>query len=1583
MSVSLVSANASLFASICAGESGLDPYTQTVSEVYQDLFGEGSFIGKGIYDVRAFSAALEKRVPENALLSHDLFEGNFARAALVSDIELFDDFPSRYHVHSKRLHRWVRGDWQILPWIGKTVPTHDGKREKNTLSELSRWKLVDNLRRSLIPPALVIFFVLTTLALPGKAPFWVGTFVFVIAFPVYFNIASAFLSPVANVSIKSRVRSIGKDLVLMSKRTVLLISFLPHQAYLMIHAIAVTLWRLYVTKKNLLEWETAYHAERRLGSGLKAYFVEMGPGVIIAFSALVLTLAIRPESLEVTFPFYLLWLASPYIAKKLSDSIPLTQVEVPAEDREYLVEISWSTWRYFRDHMTPEHNFLIPDNVQLTPSRVVAPRTSPTNISLSMLGTVSAFDLGFSALPSAIERVATVFRTLGRLERFRGHFLNWYNTRTLDPLLPRYVSFVDSGNLVGHFVALRVFFRHMRELPLCGNPHLQHIHRLMTKMLVLTDKLSPNVTESAAREISQARNVTPTIANGLRETASALHAAQALEDKLPSLLRDASPRECVDEILGVIGELHDITEALSFFEWLTPFDRFAAALRQELTEESQARRNAERVLEQISLSQCTYADLHDLSERVSLLIREIDDEAAAGVTLSTAVRGPFDEVRLANDRLHARLQQLLDENESIIDATSTFIREIDFTFLYEPDRELFAIGYDVGNARRDPSYYDLLASEARLGSLVAIALGQVPQEHWFALGRPLADTPGGKALMAWGGTMFEYLMPLLLTRDYRGTILAETYRAVVKAQHAYGNRMGVPWGVSESAYSGVDFEKTYQYHAFGVPGLGLKRGLEEDLVISPYSTFMALPIDPQLCIENLRRLESEGARGEYGFYEAIDYTPTRLSNNERHHIVQSFFAHHQGMSLVSLNNTLNCGVFQERFHADQQIRATELLLQEKFPERVTTIVPATAHLLPLAQAGEEGEAIVTQTHSTPHTPIPYTHLLSNGRYSVMLDNAGSGWSNFERETQLTRWREDLVTNTFGTFIYVRDLESKELWSVTYQPTLVEPELYEVFYGPDKIEYKRRDRDIFIHTEITVSPEDNVEVRKVSLTNLSSHRRQIELTSFGEVVLQSARADSAHPAFSKMFVESEALPDLDALLFSRRPRSRHEERFYFIHLVTQRIVWDRVHYESSRFEFIGRGKSAKQPRAFDEGVQLPESVGYVLDPVFSLQTKVEIEPGQTEVVVFVSATARTREEALSLGSRYKEMHQISRAFEMAWSQSSVELRNEQTAARQWASFQKLGNALIFNAEKFRARPDVLERNRLAQNGLWRFGVSGDYPLCLVRVTEPDQTKLVTEALHAHNYLRQRGLVFELVILNEYPGGYLQNLQEELEYLIRSNPSGALSEKRGGVFLRTAQQLNDEERDLLHTVSRVILNGLKGTLAQQVRFDEKPFEPVLLTKKKLRVRSFEKPDPVVAKGEYFNGIGAYTDDGKSYALSLHKALPPLPWSNVVANREFGFLVTERGSGYTWSENCRENRLTPWSNDPVSDAPGEVIYIRDTATGLYWCPTPGPIHTGAHFRATHSFGKSVFSSEIELIESQLALSIHPEERIKFSHI
>ncbi len=907
---------------------------------------------------------------------------------------------------------------------------------------------------------------------------------------------------------------------------------------------------------------------------------------------------------------------------------------------------------------------------------------------------------------------------------------------------------------------------------------------------------------------------------------------------------------------------------------------------------------------------------------------------------------------------------------------------MDFSFLFDVERKLFTIGYNVTASRADDSFYDLLATEARLASFVGIAKGDVPQPHWVRMGRSLTKVDGGRALLSWTGTMFEYLMPLLVMRNYQATLLAETYQTIVARQIEYGQERGVPWGISEAAYNVRDLQLNYQYGPFGVPGLGLKRGLVEDVVVAPYATMLASAIDVHAALNNLRRLKNEGALGPFGFYESIDYTPERVPDGQKSVLIRAFMTHHQGMSLVALTNLLQDSIIEKRFHSDATVQATELLLQERVPVGVPAAHPRAEEVL-TGRVVQTMPGMITRVYESADTSTPRTQLLSNGAYNVMLTTAGSGYSQCQ-EFAVTRWREDVTRDNWGAFIYLRDVRSGMVWSAGHQPVKRRPQAYTVAFSEDKADFRRIDSGISTRMEVVVSAEDNAEVRRVSLTNHSSRTREVELTSYAEVVLNSQGADAAHQAFSNLFIETEFIPGENAILAHRRQRSTEERPVWGIHVVV--VEGDSVgaiQYETDRGRFLGRGRTSSNPIAVMEDRPLSNTTGAVLDPVFSLRRRVRIHPNQTVSCSFSTAVAHSREEALALADKYHDPNIFERELRLAWTKAQVEMSHLQIDSEEAHQFQRLAARVVYSDPSLRPTPHVLALNTKAQSSLWAHGISGDLPIIVVRINKAGDLPTVKKLIRGHEYLHYKGLRSDLVILNDTPTSYLEPLHKELETVIRTSGLQGLQDKPGGVFLRRADQIPDEDRILLHAVARVVIVCERGSFEDQITRPrvEEPLPALLMPRQAPQTY----PEPTMAPPElsFFNGLGGFHQGGREYVTLLGaEQWTPAPWSNVIGNAaDFGFQITETGSGYTWSVNSRENRLTPWSNDAISDPPGEVVYLRDEDSGTVWSATPLPIREREPYIVRHGQGYSVFEHTSHGVSQELLVFAPLDAPIKIS--
>ena len=1588
VSISLGSASRSKFARIFSGNTGIDPYTTAVSDVYQDLFGEGNFTGKGLYDVDAFEAAMSNRVPENYLLSHDLFESLFARAALATDIELLDEYPTSYDAYAKRQHRWTRGDWQILRWVFPKVPDANRHKVPNTLPLISRWKILDNLRRSLVAPTMFLWLVAACTIFPGSPLLWTLFVIITIAFPVYLHVTTSLLIHPKGIPWTSHFWSVWGDVRTNTAQVALSIVLLPHQAYLMSDAIVRTVYRKLISRKKLLEWVTAAEAESAARRDFFSFFWSMLPAELLALLAVGITLLLRPRALIVMSALAVIWGVSPVIAYLISSPRPPERKLIRPQDLGFARLIARRTWRFFEVSVGPEDNWLPPDNLQEDPVPVIAHRTSPTNIGLLCLATVSAHDLGYLGTLEFLERQELTFATMAKLGRFHGHFFNWYDTKTLEPLLPQYISTVDSGNLAGHLIAIKQACIDMPDTKLFDDRILDGLGDTINAISIEAGRLGSSRQRTEVVTVTQLRNEI--------EACQKLLSLDA-RNNLPSwFLLFESLRRHVSEIEDIVSALsheHGATNFMELRSWVSALEhqvssyrrdadtlagwgRLLSQIQAERAEDGPDKLNQWQPIASLLHTVPTLAEVSQICDSALVQLSALQDERAgrSEETLGKLTKA-LEQAAGAAEDISSRFSLLAHTSERIMDET-------DFTFLLDPERKVFSIGYNVTALRADNSYYDLLASEARLASFVAIAKGDASQEHWFRLGRQFTSVDGGLALISWTGTMFEYLMPLLVMRNYHDTLLDQTYRTVVNRQIEYGQERGVPWGVSEAAYNARDIQLNYQYGPFGVPGLGLKRGLIEDLVVAPYAIMLAAEINPLAAMENLHRLEREGALGSFGFYESIDYTAERLPQDQKRVVIRAFMAHHQGMSLVALGNVLQNDRMEKRFHSDPSVQATELLLQERIPIGVPAAHPRAEEVL-TGRVVQTPQGMITRVYDNADQETPRTQLLSNGTYSVMVTSAGAGYSNCGRNA-VTRWREDVTRDNWGTFIYLRDVRSGAVWSASYQPVNKRPLSYKVAFSEDKADFWRSDGGIETHMEIVVSAEDNAEVRRVSLTNNSVRTREIELTSYAEIVLVPPEADAAHPAFSNLFIETEFFAMENALLAHRRQRSSTDEQIWGIHVVVvEGDLVGAVQYETDRARFLGRGHTPADPVAVVEDRPLSNTVGPVLDPVFSLRRRVRIKPNQTVRCSFSTAVAASREEALMLADKYHDPNTFERELRLAWTKAQVEMSHLNIDAEEAHLFQRLAARIVYSDPSLRPRPHVLALNTKAQSSLWAYGISGDLPILVVRIDKAEDLPTVRKIVRGHEYLHYKGLQIDLVILNDTPTNYLQSLQKELEAMVRTSGLQSLQDKPGGVFLRRADQMPETDRILLHSVARVVIVADRGLLEDQV---ERPrVTEVLPAPLVPRLPSQTYPEPTVAPPEltFFNGLGGFHQGGREYVILLGaEQWTPAPWSNIIANqKQFGFQVTESGAGYTWSVNSRENRLTPWSNDAISDPPGEIVYLRDEDTGSVWSPTPLPIREREPYIIRHGQGYSVFEHTSHGVSQELLLFAPLDAPVKIS--
>ncbi|MEO6719555.1 MAG: glucoamylase family protein [Ferruginibacter sp.] len=1550
VSTSLPHTRSSVYARIHSNEPGTDPYTRATSDVYQDLFKEGSFIGKGIYDLDAFDLALENKFPPNRILSHDLLEGCYARSGLISDVQLYEEYPSSYLTDMKRRHRWIRGDWQIATWIFPFAPSGSGSLKRNPISLFSRWKIFDNLRRSLVPVALLLLFVFGWLISPVPW-FWTLAVTVIIIMPSIVNLLWELCWIPEDETFAQHFTFSVKSASNHFIQHLLDLTCLPYEAFSNIDAILRTLWRMIFSHKNLLQWNP-YGSSQPKTKNIGRAFLAMWFSPVFAISAFAYLSTYAPLTLLVALPLLILWVLSPFIAWWVSHFFDAKGSQLSNNDSFYLRKLSRKTWAFFETFVAETDNWLPPDNYQEDPVERIAHRTSPTNIGLSLLANLCAYEFGYIGVRQLVERSSNTLYTMLGMERYRGHLYNWYDTTTLAPLAPRYISTVDSGNLAGHLLTLKQGLLSAPDKPIIDPSFFQG---LCDATGVLADNMEPgNITDEFQEQITQIiqsedRSLVDTwgyldqlekafapIYNQVNSTNAPT--AQWWSQKVQDQLKQAQ-----QELLSMAPWII-LPAPPAKFEHLLPMLPLVPSIKQ--------------------LSKIEELLLHSIISCYSPENTESENEWLNNF------RGRITEAGRRAKEFVLTVEQLA--------VKCTELADLEYDFLYDKAQHLLAIGYNVDDQRKDNSYYDLLASEARLTTFVAIAQGKLSQESWFALGRQLTNMGTSPVLLSWSGSMFEYLMPLLVMPTYENTLLDQTNKAIIQKQIEYGKKRDIPWGISESGYNMVDANLNYQYRAFGVPGLGFKRGLSEDLVVSPYSTVMALMVAPNAAFENLLVLRESGFEGKYGFYEAVDYTPSRLVRKQTYTLIKSFMAHHQGMSFLSLAYLLLDQPMQKYFESDVQIKATLLLLQEKVP-RVATFYSPSVHAEDISTVPYEDQSL--RVINTPHTLIPEVKLLSNGRYHVMVTNSGGGYSKW-KNIAVTRWREDATCDNWGTFCYIRDLDTNAFWSSAYQPVLQQGENYEAVFSQGRAEFRRRDLSLDTHTEIVVSPEDDIELRRVHITNRSRKKRSIAITSYAEVVMASAIGDEVHPAFSNLFVQTEINKPRHAILCTRRPRSEDERLPWMFHSMKVHDAEVRnISYETNRANFIGRGYSVHDPVAMRQDSALSNTEGSVLDPVISIQYRIILEPGQTATCDMIIGIADTKELCNILVEKYQDRHLTNRVLELAWTHSLLVMRQINASEADAQLYARLSSSVIFSNASLRADPAIIIQNRRGQSGLWGYSISGDLPIVLLLIEDSANLELVKQLIQAHYYWRLKGVSIDLVIWNEDRGGYRQDLQNQILSLISPALSADIKEQPGGIFIRSADQISPEDRILFQTVAHIVLSDKLGSLEEQLNRRSKLksaipyFNP---TKFHSSVHTQVEPRKDLL---FFNGFGGFSQDGKEYVITTTTTKStPAPWINVLANPLFGSIITESGQSYSWLENAHEFRLTPWNNDPINDLKGEVFYLRDEESGRFWSPTPAPAKGKSPYITRHGFGYSIFEHSEDGIHSEMSVFVDTVAPVKF---
>ncbi|MEO6832401.1 MAG: glucoamylase family protein [Chitinophagaceae bacterium] len=1541
VSVSMPNQRSSFYTRLHGNEPGIDPYTRATSDVYQDLFAEGSFIGKGIYDPKVFELTLQGKLPENRILSHDLLEGCYLRSGLLSDVELFENYPSNYAADMKRRARWIRGDWQILPWSTPLVPGADEHLHRNPLSALSRWKIFDNLRRSLVPAALTLLIILGWTVL--QAPlFWTLAITSIILLPIFISVVWDALRKSSDVRLEDHINQLLHNTSNTIAQTFFSLICLPHEAYINLKSISQAIWRMLISHRHLLQWNPSMFVERNTDQSIAGYFRKMWAAPALAICILAFEIIVYPDALFSVVPIVVLWGISPTLVWLISQPRPRQEAILNPSQHIVLRLLARKTWAYFERFVTEEDNWLPPDNYQQFPEPEIAHRTSPTNIGLSLLANISAHDFGFLSKKEFVTRASNTLATLKSLQRFQGHFYNWYDTQTLVPLLPRYISTVDSGNLAGHMLCFRQGIFELLHAPLL---HTQLFVGINATLQALEETLKK---EEKAKFVEFEKSLKAALEANPCEPIATTKVLKTLKSTLEDVVKNLGFEPNSLKAWWANSLQNQLTNALDdlnvFSPWMVAFPKEFAL---EATPDSYS--------------------LMTLKKKIDSIVSLIPDSQN---------RQPLEA-----DFLKIVLEKQVELKEKVtileqLGSDCVDFADMEWSFLYDKSRHLLSIGYRVDDKFRDTGFYDLLASEVRLCVFAAIAQGKLPEEAWFALGRQLTNVDGKSILLSWSGSMFEYLMPVLVMPDYPNTLLGETCKAAVQRQISYGTQRGVPWGISESAYNNFDAAYNYQYRSFGVPGLGLKRGLEADLVVAPYATMMSLMVAPLAAFNNIERMKIDGFEGPYGFFEAVDFTPARLQRGENSAIIQSFMAHHQGMSLLSIDYILNDQPMQRRFEAEPQYKATLLLLQERVPKSSSFF----AHTTHLEEASPAAEGQELRVFHTPNTTTPEIQLLSNGRYQLMLTNAGSSFSRCG-DTALTRWREDTTRDPWGLFCYINDIDSGKYWSAAYQPTINLPEAFQVVFSQGRADFFNKVNDIESHIEVVISPEDDIEIRRLRICNKGKKARTLELTSFAEVVLAAPADDEAQQAFSNLFVETEILEKERSILCSRRPRKSDQQPPWMFHTMLLRAGKEvEVSYETDRLRFMGHGNTPSNPEAMRRPGKLSGSEGSVLDPIVSIRHKITLAPDESISFDLILGIGPNRDAIVALIEKYSDGNHTDRAFELAWTHSHVVLRQINATEEDENLFMRLAGSVIYSNSKYRAASAVINKNHRQQSGLWGYSISGDLPIVLLQVETQQNISLIRQIIKAHTYWRLKGLQADLVILNEDHDTYRQEFLSQIQGLIPPDQV----DKKGGIFVRSGDQMSAEDKTLFHAIARVIIHDTDGSLKDILDTASTEVAQMPLLSQNPDAASVSASIDVPTGLQFFNGYGGFSADGKEYVIvSGRRRRTPLPWVNVLANASFGTVISESGQAYTWIENAHEMRLTPWNNDPVDDIAGEQFYIRDEETGQYWAAAPLPQSGFNSYITTHGFGYSTFEHIEFDILSTMTVFVDEALPLKYIHI
>ena len=1342
------STNQSLYSQIFAGIGGFDTYTAIIPNLGQDVFGESSFIGKGIYDLEICDQILNNAFPENLVLSHDLLEGNYLRCGYVSDVELIENFPSKFLTDATRQHRWARGDVQILGWLLPRVRNLSNKKVKNPLNFLGKWKILDNVIRMLYFPMMLIIMLITVFLPMPINLYWVMFIILQIALPIIFYIKNKLVYKKNDNKTTVYYSQILFGLKSIVYRSYIILSTIPFYAKLYMDALIKASYRLLVTKKNLLNWITAEEAEQNAATTIKEYLLNFIPNLVVGLILLIIG-AVTINATAISFA--ILFISAPFIIYEVSKTIDYSDKKLSKTEIEEVKNIAEKTWRYFRDNLKEEYNYLISDNYQENREQKLDMRTSPTAIGYSLTSVISAESLGFINSDAAVSLLANILKSIKSLEKWNGHLYNWYDIRTKKVLHPGFVSTIDSGNLVAALILTKEFLVNKKE----------------EELVELTDKL---------------------------------------------------------------------------------------------------------------------------------------------------------------------------------------IKNTNFKKLYTK-KDVFSIGYDEREGQLSIYNYNKFASESRLTSYIAIALGQVPTKHWFCLDKSLTTHKGKKGLISWSGTSFEYFMPLLFMRNYQNTMLDETYKFSIFCQEDYMNSVSnkLPWGISESAYSELDNSLNYKYYAFGVPYLKAKEEKNSKIVISPYSSLMAMELFEEEVYENIKKMLNIGLLGKYGFYEAYDY-----DNDEK---VQAFFAHHQGMSLLGLANYLKDNEVKNYFHQNVNIKTYDILLKEKAQLKTSIDMKMDKY----KKYNYQKEKIENDIRVFNYiSEMPEVSVLSNKKYSLLLNDRGNGYSSY-RTLQMNRYRK-ITEQDYGMFLYIKDLESNYVWSNTYAPINKKPDKYEVVFAADKIKYLRTDGCLTTSTEIIVTNSHHAEIRKITIKNESDKLKTLELTTYTEPIISENMADVSHKVFNNMFLTVDFDCNTNSLISVRNARGDSTINNYMVNklLITDPVT--EYSYETDRAKFIGRNRNTDNPQALNQ--TLTNQSGTSIDPIMSIRNKIEIEPNGSTTVYLISGFGRSKEQIQDIVKSYSTKQAIDNAFKMSNLMNVVNTKVLNITGENMRTYNMMLNYL-YQTTKISVseeRMNLLRKNALSQSSLWKFAISGDRPIILVEISDIADMSFITDILKCFEYYKNNSIFVDVIIVNGEGSQYTRIIKKEIdEQIYRMYTLNNFYHTPGEIKVVNKTDINKEEQSLFDMVPRlkfIVKNNI--TLKEAV---EKMAEKNQANQTK--ILTIEKTEEMAKpqKLTFDNGYGGFKNNGNEYVI--YNKDTTLPWSNVIANKNFGTIVTNNGCGYTFAYNSGEYKITSWTNEMVLNDKSEGFNFNDQIFDPAKC--------------THGFGYSILESETTSLKKQITQFVPKEDTVK----